>query len=63
MKIGLSGGLFVWLWMLAMPFSVQSQDLGSRVYESQRRHLRFCSGCDHHHVQLRCYPGGCGDDR
>ena len=28
MKIGLSGGLFVWLWMLAMPFSVQSQDLG-----------------------------------
>jgi cyclase len=28
MKIGLSGGLFVWLWMLAMPFSVQAQDLG-----------------------------------
>jgi len=28
MKIGLSGGLFVWLSMLAMPFSVQSQDLG-----------------------------------
>ena len=28
MKIGLSGGLFVWLWMAAMPFSVQSQDLG-----------------------------------
>lgn len=28
MKIGLSGGFFVWLWMLAMPFSVQSQDLG-----------------------------------
>ena len=28
MKIGLIGGLFVWLWMLAMPFSVQAQDLG-----------------------------------
>lgn len=28
MKIGLSGGLFVWLWMLAMPFSVRAQDLG-----------------------------------
>jgi cyclase len=28
MKIGLSGGLFVWLWMLSMPFSVQAQDLG-----------------------------------
>ena len=28
MKIGLSGGLLVWLWMLAMPFSVQAQDLG-----------------------------------
>ena len=28
MKIGLRGGLFVWLWMLAMPFSVRAQDLG-----------------------------------
>ena len=28
MKIGLSGGLFVCLWMLAMPFSVRAQDLG-----------------------------------
>src|ERR1700752_3069870 len=28
MKIGLSGGLFVWLGMLAMPFSVPAQDLG-----------------------------------
>jgi len=29
MKIGLIGGLFVWLWMLAMPFSVRAQDLGT----------------------------------
>jgi cyclase len=28
MKIGLIGGLFVWLWMLAMSFSVRAQDLG-----------------------------------
>ena len=28
MKAGLIGGLFVWLWMLAIPFSVRAQDLG-----------------------------------
>ena len=63
MKIGLSGGLFVWLWMLAMPFSVQAQDLGPGftkvkdgiyVYAAKERQLD---------VQRRVDRGGTGDDR
>ena len=63
MKIGLIGGLFVWLWMLAMPFSVQCAGPRSRVHESEGRYLCLCSQGRELDMQRRIDRGRTGDHR